>query len=343
MIAGSVEPDTGTFTLNGKDVQLSSPQHARALGIGIFYQELSLSLNRTIAENIFINHLPMKYGVFVDQTALTIKAQQYIDLFKEVSGDNFTAMTKIVDLRADQRQLVEILKALATEADILIFDEPTSALDRAQVERFFSILSDLKRQGRAMIMISHRMDEIFEISDRLTVIRDGQIIATREKKDVEPSDIIQLMVGEHTLPPTVSASTSTLKTPDRHSILHVKDLSGKGFSRVDFSLNRGEILGFGGLHGQGQSAILRAIYGANSIDSGTITVNDTEYNVSHPRAAIAKGCAYVSGNRTYDGVIQGRTILENSTAVYANTMGRFVLSSSQLSSEATAALSKLQH
>ncbi|MGO4836838.1 ATP-binding cassette domain-containing protein, partial [Rhizobiaceae sp. 2RAB30] len=149
--AGSVRPDAGEILLDGKAVSISGPRGAKALGIGIFYQELSLAAHRTVEENICLPDLPLKAGLFVDRKALSARAARYIALFAGVTGDGFSADVPVGELRADQRQLVEIMKALATEAPVLIFDEPTSALDSAQVERFFSILRDLKAGGRSMV------------------------------------------------------------------------------------------------------------------------------------------------------------------------------------------------
>src|SRR5690606_38413437 len=161
IVAGSVRPDSGEVLLDGRPVGVSGPRAARALGIGIFYQELSLAGHRTVAENICLADLPMKAGIFIDREALAERARRYITLFEGVTGEGFAADAVVEGLRADQRQLVEIMKALASEAPVLIFDEPTSALDRAQVERFFEILRRLKSEGRSIVFISHRMDEIF--------------------------------------------------------------------------------------------------------------------------------------------------------------------------------------
>src|SRR5690606_13883028 len=194
IVAGSVRPDTGEILLDGKPVSITGPQAARALGIAIFYQELSLAAHRTVAENICLADLPSR-GVFVDGAALEERAARYAALFDGVTGDGFSLDAVVQDLRADQRQLVEIMKTLAGEASVLIFDEATSALDRAQVERFFDILRDLKAQGRSIIFISHRMDEIFSIGDRATVIRDGEIVGSRQIAETTPAEIISMMVG----------------------------------------------------------------------------------------------------------------------------------------------------
>ena len=314
IVAGSVRPDAGEVLLDGIAVTVSGPRAAKALGIGIFYQELSLAARRTVEENICLPDLPMK-GPFIDRKALSQRAARYIALFDGVAGEGFSADATVDTLRADQRQLVEIMKALASEADILILDEPTSALDRAQVERFFEILRDLKAQGRAMIFISHRMDEIFAIGDRVTVLRDGETVGTARISETTPQEVVRLMVGAQSAVETVAAPVAAAASSS-HAALSASGLAGPGFSAVDFSVSRGEILGFGGLHGQGQSALLRALFGASAISAGSLQLGSASYHPRSPRDAIKSGVAYVSGDRGRDGVIQGRSILENVTPIH---------------------------
>ncbi|KQZ82842.1 sugar ABC transporter ATP-binding protein [Mesorhizobium sp. Root157] len=310
IVAGSVRPDAGEILLDGKPVTITGPQSARSHGIAIFYQELSLAAHRTVAENISLASLPSRAGIFVDGDALEERAQRYMALFDGVTGDGFSLDAVIEDLRADQRQLVEIIKALAIEASVIIFDEATSALDRAQVERFFEILRALKQKGRSIIFISHRMDEIFAIGDRATVIRDGQIVGTKRIADTSPSEIITMMVGGH--------DETDAKAVEHHAptgaaalALSVKNLGGRGFGDVSFDVRKGEILGFGGLHGQGQSAVLKALFGAAPPTSGSVELDGKPLNPANPRAMIRQGVAYVSGDRAREGVVTGRPILEN--------------------------------
>ncbi|WP_404933795.1 sugar ABC transporter ATP-binding protein [Nitratireductor sp. L15S-10] len=316
IVAGSVRPDAGEVLLDGNAVTVSGPRAAQALGIGIFYQELSLADHRSVAENICLPDLPRKSRLFVDREALAEKASRYIALFETVAGDSLHATATVGELRADQRQLVEIMKALATEAPILIFDEPTSALDRAQVDRFFEILRDLKNEGRSIVFISHRMDEIFAIGDRVTVIRDGETVGTEAIADTSPEAVIHMMVGEQEVlaapqaaPPPLQASSDVA--------LAVENLTGVGFRDVGFSVRRGEILGLGGLHGQGQSALLKALFGAPPARAGQVMLNGQPLRTESPRAAIAHGIAFVSGDRGRDGVISGRPILENVIPIHA--------------------------
>jgi ribose transport system ATP-binding protein len=253
-------------------------------------------------------------GPFVDRKALSERAARYIAMFDGVTGDGFSADATIDVLRADQRQLVEIMKALATEAPVLIFDEPTSALDRAQVDRFFEIMRKLKGEGRAMVFISHRMDEIFAIGDRVTVLRDGVTVGTSRITDTTAQEVVRQMVGEE--PPVAAAQALGNGDMTRPLALSLSGFSGAGFADVAFEVRQGEILGLGGLHGQGQSAVLRALFGALPVKAGTVTLKGADYRAHSPRAAIRAGLAYVSGDRGRDGIIQGRPILENVTPIH---------------------------
>jgi ribose transport system ATP-binding protein len=334
-----VRPDTGEIVLDGKPVTISGPQAARALGIAIFYQELSLAAHRTVAENICLADLPSR-GAFVDRKALDARAAKYAALFEGVTGEGFSLDAVVQDLRADQRQLVEIMKTLAGEASVLIFDEATSALDRAQVERFFEILRDLKREGRSIIFISHRMDEIFAIGDRATVIRDGEIVGTRQIADTTPAEIISLMVGaqEEAAAPAEAAPARAGSA----SVLSVRNLSGAGFSDVSFEVRAGEILGFGGLHGQGQSAVLRALFGANPPASGHVELGGKPLRPKNPRETIRQGVAYVSGDRSRDGVVTGRPILENVMPIHYLRERMVLANPSALAAKALPALQALR-
>ncbi|MBT1157950.1 sugar ABC transporter ATP-binding protein [Aminobacter anthyllidis] len=339
VLAGSVRPDSGEILIDGKAVTITGPHAARTSGIGIFYQELSLAGHRTVAENICLPDMPG--GIFVDRAALESRAQRYIALFDTVSGEGFSAEAVVENLRADQRQLVEIMKALATEAPITIFDEPTSALDRAQVDRFFEILRDLKVEGRSIIFISHRMDEIFAIGDRVTVIRDGETVGTEKIADTNPGAVIRLMVGgQDELAPGASAPPATAAARNG-AVLTIANFSGKGFANVGFEVAKGEILGFGGLHGQGQSAVLRAIFGANPSSGGTLALSGSAFAPSDPRAAIRRGLAYVSGDRSRDGVISGRPILENVTPIHYLRQKLFLARPSALAERVKPALEAL--
>ena len=331
VIAGSVRPDGGRFELNGQAVTLFGPQASRKMGICLFYQELSLANSLSIAQNISLYHLPTKTGCLVDEAELANRASRYISKFKTVVGNDFTPDTPVAKLRPDQKQLVEIMKTLASEADILIFDEPTSALDRAQVDCFFSILRELKEEGRSIIFISHRMDEIFEIADRITVIRDGTTVSSRLIDETDHATVIRDMIGDQSQT-DIPATNNQPKAKELNKPCLVADnLAGAHIRNIDFTLAKGEILGLGGLHGQGQSTLLRSLFGAEKLTSGILSLNGATVHPANPRTAIKQGFSYVSGDRVRDGVITGRSIMENVSPIHFLKDHKFLAFPSTLS------------
>ncbi len=316
IVSGSVRPDAGEILLDDRPVTIDGPAEARRLGIATFYQELSLAARRTVAENIALPAMPVSAGLFVDRQMLASIADRQIARFADVAGEGFSAETPVIDLREDQRQLVEIMKTLASDAPVLIFDEPTSSLDRSQVERFFEVLRELKAEGRAIIFISHRMDEIFAIGDRVTVIRDGETVSTTAIAETEPAAVIRDMVGSQGELAAPSVAPPADVDAQAAACLSLRDVSGRGYADVSLSVRKGEILGLGGLHGQGQSALLRSIFGIRPHGSGIIEVGGRAMPLASPREAIRAGIAYVSGDRGRDGIVHGRPILENVTPIH---------------------------
>ena len=343
IIAGSVNPDGGLIRYDGSAVTIPSPQAARDLGIAVFYQELSLAAHRSVVENICLSRLGKSRGVFRNRADMASMAEPFIAPFESVLGDGFGLDVPVGRLRADQRQLVEIIKTLAANPDILIFDEPTSALDRAQVECFIAVLRELKAKGKSIIFISHRMDEIFEIGDRVTIIRDGETVSTSALADTTMEAILRTMTGEEaSAAATADTAVARVQSKGGPAKLKVTNLVAPGVDNVSFDLAAGEIVGFGGLHGQGQSAVLRAIFGVSQFRSGDIEVGTAKLRGKSPRAAIHDGLAYVSGDRARDGVIEGRSILENTVPIYALRKRLFITSPRTLGEKAKAALEKLQ-
>ena len=322
IVAGSIAPDAGELRVRGRPVGVAGPRASRNLGIGVFYQELSLAANRTVAENVALGAL-VDGGAFVDRRAVARAAAAAIEPFADVAGEGFSADAIVATLRPDQRQLVEIMKAFAGDPGILIFDEPTSALDRAQVLRFFERLRAARADGRAVVFISHRMDEIFEIGDRVTVIREGRTVATMPVAGTTPEAVVAAMTGEDAVapggPPAAGAGSPRdgAFAAGAPPLLECTALAGAGVKGVDLVVRPGEIAGLGGLHGQGQSTLLRLLFGLERVAGGTATLGGGPHAPRSPRDAIRRGCAYVSGDRGRTGTITGRSIAENVVPVHA--------------------------
>jgi len=307
IIGGSVAADAGRLTLNDKPVTFSGPEEAAAAGIGVFYQDLSLIPLMTVAENIFLGRAPTGKSGLVDEQALREAATRALAEFREVLGDGIDADTRVTALSADQGQMVEILKVLAARPRIIIFDEATAALDRNQVQAVFTHIRALKAAGNSIIFITHRMDEVFDIADRVTVIRNGLTVMTAECAQTTREALVEAMVGELA---TARGQRGKHK-PAADVALQVDGLHSEKLADVSLKLMRGEILGLGGLHGQGQSELLRVLFGARRMRSGRLRIGGKPYDPRGPRLAMRHAVAYVSGDRARYGVMAIRPIFEN--------------------------------
>ena len=307
IIAGSVAADTGRLTLDDTPVGFSGPDDATAAGIGVFYQDLSLIPQMTVAENIYLGREPTNKSGLVDRQSLRAAATSALGEFREVIGDGIDADTRVASLSADQGQMVEILKVLAAKPRIIILDEATAALDRNQVAAVFEHVRALKAAGCSIIFITHRMDEVFEIADRVTVMRNGTTVMTADGAQTTREALVEAMVGEL----ASARGKSATHTPAAEVALQVENLNSEKLVDVSLQLKRGEILGLGGLHGQGQSELLRVLFGATRLRSGRVQIDNKPYVPGRPRSAMRRAVAYVSGDRARHGVLAIRPIFEN--------------------------------
>ena len=307
IIAGAVAPDAGTVRVFGETVEFSSPTESKARGISVVYQELSLIPHLTISQNIMLANEPVKGGRLIDRKREAARADEMVELFRSVVSDDFQLDTPVRRLPPDERQIVEILKVLATDPSIIIFDEATSSLHRDQVRVFFDIIRDLSSGGKSVIFISHRMLEVYEIGNRATVLRNGATVGDVEVESTEQSEIVRMMVGAE----VQAAQTGRRSSVVGEEILRVTELSSRRLHNVSFGVRRGEILGLGGLQGQGQSALLMNLFGGTSTSAGTVEREGRALNLSSPRRAMREGFAFISGDRTIYGVMLIRPILEN--------------------------------
>jgi len=261
ILSGSLQADEGSITLNGVSISIASPRHAQAHGISIVHQELSLSENLSVAENIFPEKQPLNAFGFIDYPTLHKSAQ---DLLKRLEIASIPSSVKVSELSAAQKQMIEIAKALATPCKILILDEPTASISYKEVGIVFKIIEELRKQGTSVIYISHRMHEITTVSDRVTVLKDGKLQGTVLTKDVSIDRIISMMVGRE-------IKYNDYKSYRRDDIaLSTRSLSGIGFTNVTFDLYKGEILGFAGLVGAGRTEMARAIFGDAKVSGGEV-------------------------------------------------------------------------
>jgi ribose transport system ATP-binding protein len=307
IVAGAVAADGGRVVLHGKTVVFADPRQAAAAGIGVFYQDLSLIARMTVAENIYLGREPRGRLGFVDRSAMRLATSGALAQLGQLPGVSIDPEAQVAALSADQSQIVEIVKVLAANPRIVIFDEATAALDRDQVNALFARIRELKAEGRAIIFITHRMDEVFDIADRVTVMRNGLTVMTHQCARTTREEVVEAMVGEL----SAAKAPRGRHAPSVNPALEVDHLVSDKLTDVSFHLRRGEILGLGGLHGQGQSDLLRTLFGVGQMRGGSVRVEGKPLPLKGPRAVMRRGIAYVSGDRARHGVMAIRPIFEN--------------------------------
>lgn len=315
IIGGIYSKDAGRLLYKGEEVEVTNPRQAQDLGISIIHQELNLMPHLTVAQNIFIGREPRTNLSFVVDDKRT--NQETERLFKLLNL-NLDPTTKVVDLTVAKQQMVEITKALSFDAKVLIMDEPTAALTDSEIDDLFTVIRQLRENGVGIVHISHRLEELRLIADRVTVMRDGRTIDTLEEKDADIDKIIGLMVGRT----IYEASPEIPENPIEEIILDVRNLCrDKAFQDVSFELKKGEILGFAGLMGAGRTEVARAIFGADKFDEGEIYIRGKQVHIKSPGDAVASGIGYLSEDRKRYGLALGMDVKEN---VSLSTMRKFL-------------------
>lgn len=312
-ITGAIKPDEGTITYQGKEYQELNPILSGKIGIEAIYQEFNLAPELSVEENIYMGN-KVNQGMFINKKELTRKT---LEILKSLNA-NINPLTKIKDLTVAYMQLVEISKALAKNVKLLIMDEPTAPLTDNEVKILFELVKQLRDEGVSIIYISHRLDEIFELSDRVTVMRDGKVIKTVNTHETTKNQLIFDMVGREL----------TETYPERNpqygdTILEIKNISGVSNAETSFSIKAGEIVGLAGLVGAGRTEIARLIIGADKKFTGEIYVNGKEVKIDSPKDAIENGIAYVSEDRKNQGVLLKMPIRWNITLPILKRLSRF--------------------
>ena len=304
VLTGIYPSDGGTIEYFGKQVEIHSPRDAQSLGICIVHQELNLMQHLTVAENIFIGREPMK-GPFVDKAKQNAMTQA---LFEKLHLD-LDPKAVVKTLSVAKQQMVEITKALSHEhTKLLILDEPSAVLTDTEIDDLFVFIRQLKKTGVGIIYISHRMDELKRITDRITVMRDGQYVATLDTPTAEISEVIRLMVGRTIYE---EPKTKSMCPPDAPVVLEAEHLNSLDVKDVSFKLRKGEILGFAGLVGAGRTETMRLICGADPMDSGTIRINGKDVKIHSPKDAVHYGIGYLSEDRKRYGLCLNLSVTDN--------------------------------
>jgi rhamnose transport system ATP-binding protein len=319
IVSGVHRPDTGTIMLDGHPVTLHSPNDAKHYGIATIYQELGLYPELSVAENIFTGHTPKrKLGPFeiVDWPQMETRSRA---ILADLNIHDLDVRRKVGELNVGNRQRVEIAKALSLNARILIMDEPTAALTESDVERLFGIVRLLRDRGVGIVYISHRLNEVFELADRVTVLRDGQYVDTRMVKDVTEQELITMMVGRRIddLFPKMDAALGDV-------VLEVKGLYRKPHTHgVSFSVRAGEIVGVAGLVGSGRSEMAQIIFGTLPAEKGEILIGGKRVQIRRPEDAVRYGIAYVPEDRGLQGLIRAMTLRENTSMAVLPQVSRW--------------------
>jgi ABC-type sugar transport system ATPase subunit len=316
ILAGIYQPDAGSIMLDGQPITIDGPRRAMALGIAMIHQELNLAPNLSVAENIFLGRAPTRGGL-IDWRRLDQQARALLDAL----GIELNVRDTVEDLSVARQQMVEIAKALSLDARVIIMDEPTSALTERETATLFGIIGRLKTQGVAVVYISHRLDEIFRIAGRVTVLRDGRLVGGAPIGETSPTQLIALMVGRELAalfprdaiepgPPVLEA-----RHVNRTGVLH----------DISFAVRRGEILGLAGLVGAGRTELARALFGADALDGGEILLDGQRVTIRGPRDAIRHGLGFVTEDRKLHGLVLGMSVRENATLAILRELTRFGL------------------
>jgi len=303
------QADAGTLTYQGKTRWFSGPRDSQDQGISIIHQELNLIPELSIAENIFLGREPLGALGKIRWSALYAEAQRLLDKL----GVKHAPHTRLGDLSIGEQQMVEIAKAISFESKVIIMDEPTDALTDTETERLFSVVRELRDEGRGIVYISHRLREIFEICDDVTVLRDGQFIAERTVASLDEDALIEMMVGRR-----LEEQYPRLTIPRGELRLQVNDFAGAGVKEASFTLHRSEILGVCGLMGAGRTELMKLIYGAYAKTEGELLLDGEVIDIRSTQQALDHGIVYISEDRKGDGLVLGMSVKENMTLTALN-------------------------
>jgi len=312
IISGAINPDPGgEIIFDDKTYTQMTPALSAENGVAVIYQDINLVTPMTVAENMFMGR---KMGKGYSKRRLNKLAQEIFDEY----GFQLDPGMRVERLSPANQQMVEIARAISNNAKIMIMDEPTAPLAAAEVELLFSIIEKLKAKGVTVIYISHRMDEVFQITERVTVLRDGQFVATINTAETNRQQLVNLMVGRE-----LNENFPTRKTPVGDVILEAKNLTGNSVENISFQLHRGEILGFAGLVGSGRSETMELICGAKKMDSGEVWMGGQKMHITSPAAAIEHGIGLIPEDRKEQGVILFNTVKFNTSLSAAHKMTKF--------------------
>jgi ribose transport system ATP-binding protein len=303
VLSGAYQPDQGTIIFDGQRIEINNPHHAQELGISIIYQEFNLIPYLDIAQNIFLGREPKNNFGAIDYGRMYLEAGKLITQI----GLNLDLKEWVFNLSVAERQLVEIVKALSFSAKVVIMDEPSSALSEEETRRLFNIIRSLKEQGITVIYISHRIKEVFEVGDRVTVLKDGRVVSTQNVESSDENSLVRMMIGR-----SLDTMFPDKGKADDEPILSVRGLTRDGvFRNVSFEIYKGEVLGLAGLVGAGRTEVARAIFGADPLDNGIILLDGKQQKINSPKDALAHGIGLVPEDRRNHGLVLCLSVRSN--------------------------------
>jgi len=325
ILSGDYQPDLGTIILDGKEVSFPNPNSARKAGIRVIYQEPEIIPWVDVSENIWVGELPKRFG-FIDRSKMRELVQQSL---VEYGFESILPIDLMgYELSSAQRQLVEIMRALKSGVRVLALDEPTSSLTDDEVDRLFALVSKLRDDGVALVYVSHRLNEIKRLCDRVAILRDGKLVTVRPVSSITENEIVSLMVGRE-----LSDVFQRRQVKSDRTVLEVKGLNSNWHKDINFHVNAGEIVGFSGLVGAGRTELAKVIFGAERKTSGKIILEGEELNIRQPIEAIAKGIGFAPEDRKREGLILIRSVLENASIAILRQLRRFRFIRRQLERE----------
>src|SRR5689334_14356159 len=310
VINGVVVLDGGQLLLDGTPIQFSSPQAAKNMGIATVFQELSLVPQMTVAENIWLTREPLNQFGIVDRKAVKARTEELLALFEGTFKTDLQYDSPIVSLPSDEKQIIEILKAISFDPWLIVLDEATASLDSRQVQRLFELVKKWKEQGKAIVFVSHRMEEIFRIADKFSVLRNGKTVGAGNIKDVNEQQLVKLMIEKESVLGFLRGEAKSEEKVEKEISLEAENLTTEQLRGVSFKIHKGELVGIGGLRGQGQRHLLHSLFGDIPY-SGTVKLFNREVHFKHPREAMRNGFALVPGDRAKEGLLYIRSILDN--------------------------------
>lgn len=311
ILAGAYSPDSGEIILHNEKLQTANPGEILGKGIAVMYQELNCLENLSIAENIFLGNIP------TDKFGKVSYRKLYSDTAKllDTVGLKKDPKIEVADLSVAERQMMEIAKVLSKPNEVLVMDEPTSALNEAEIKTLFKIMREYTASGKSIIYVSHKLSEVFEITDRISVLRDGVLVGSVKTKKTNTTEIVSMMVGR-----TIEDMYPKMEIKKGGTVLDVNNISGGYIKNISFSVAAGEIVGLFGLMGSGRTEIAESIFGKRTINKGTISVAGNNIKIKNPRSSIKAGIAYVPRERKQDSLILEGSVKENMTLAILNKL-----------------------